>query len=248
MGRSLRTCRRSPTTSARTTGRSPTSTAAARLTLRVIDLPPPAGDCNRGPRTTRLRRSRERVPSVMGTIGRVVSVNIGQPATVHWHDRDVTSAIWKRPVAGRHRVAGVNVDGDDQADRRVHGGPTKSVYAYAAEDYAWWARARLSPRTWHLRREPDCHRHRPRRPVVGERWRIGTAMLGSPSPGSRASSSACAWATPASSTASRMPAAPAPTWPSSTAGELGASDAIALVTGPTTAHRRRGRTRLPRPP
>ena len=34
------------------------------------------------------------------------------------------------------RVAGVNVAGDDQADRRVHGGPDKAVYAYALEDSA----------------------------------------------------------------------------------------------------------------
>ena len=37
---------------------------------------------------------------------------------------------------GRVAAAGVNLDGDDQADRRVHGGPTKAVYAYAEEDYA----------------------------------------------------------------------------------------------------------------
>ena len=35
-------------------------------------------------------------------------------------------------------VEGINVAGDDQADRRVHGGETKAVYAYAAEDYDWW--------------------------------------------------------------------------------------------------------------
>jgi len=29
--------------------------------------------------------------------------------------------------------------GDDQADRSVHGGPDKAVYAYAAEDTAWWS-------------------------------------------------------------------------------------------------------------
>jgi MOSC domain-containing protein YiiM len=46
----------------------------------------------------------------------------------------VSTAIWKRPVTGRRPVRGVNVEGDDQADRRVHGGPTKAVYAYAAED------------------------------------------------------------------------------------------------------------------
>ena len=49
------------------------------------------------------------------------------------------SAIGKAPITGRVRVEGVNLDGDDQADRRVHGGPDKAVYAYATEDIAWWS-------------------------------------------------------------------------------------------------------------
>lgn len=36
---------------------------------------------------------------------------------------------------GRLELRGVNLDGDDQADRTVHGGPDKAVYAYAREDY-----------------------------------------------------------------------------------------------------------------
>lgn len=40
------------------------------------------------------------------------------------------SAIWKSPVAGRVAARGVNLDGDDQADRKAHGGSDKSVYAY----------------------------------------------------------------------------------------------------------------------
>jgi MOSC domain-containing protein YiiM len=36
-------------------------------------------------------------------------------------------------------VRGVNLDGDGQADRRLHGGPDKAVYAYATEDYEWWS-------------------------------------------------------------------------------------------------------------
>jgi MOSC domain-containing protein YiiM len=44
------------------------------------------------------------------------------------------SAIGKAPVAGRVRVAGIQVGDDEQADRRVHGGPDKAVYAYAAEE------------------------------------------------------------------------------------------------------------------
>jgi MOSC domain-containing protein YiiM len=33
-------------------------------------------------------------------------------------------------------VRGVNIEGDDQGDRSVHGGPDKAVYAYAREDTA----------------------------------------------------------------------------------------------------------------
>ena len=71
---------------------------------------------------------------------RVLSVNVGRPAQLSVRrGRPVMSAIGKAPVRGRVRVAGVNLAGDDQADRRVHGGPDKAVYAYAAEDSAWWA-------------------------------------------------------------------------------------------------------------
>src|ERR1700733_2807935 len=69
----------------------------------------------------------------------VVSVNVGQPRQVSWRGRLVTSAIWKEPVAGAVNIEGVNLAGDDQADRRVHGGRDKAVYAYAVEDYDWWA-------------------------------------------------------------------------------------------------------------
>jgi len=114
----------------------------------------------------------------MSGVARVVSVNVGRPRTVEWHGREVRSAIWKEPVAGRLRVEGVLVEGDAQADLRVHGGPTKSVYAYAVEDYRWWSEQvgeELGPGTFgdNLTIEgidPD-------RTVIGERWAIGTAVL-----------------------------------------------------------------------
>jgi len=71
--------------------------------------------------------------------GQVVSVNVGRPRTVPWNGSTVTSGIWKAPASGRVAVGGVNVDGDDQADRSVHGGPDKAVYAYGLDDYRWWA-------------------------------------------------------------------------------------------------------------
>src|SRR5437764_9012001 len=70
--------------------------------------------------------------------GIVVSVNVGWPRVVDWHGRSVRTAIFKEPVAGAVLASGVNLAGDDQADRRVHGGHDKAVYAYSVEDYDWW--------------------------------------------------------------------------------------------------------------
>jgi MOSC domain-containing protein YiiM len=111
-------------------------------------------------------------------VGRVVSVNVGTPRVVDWFGRRVTTAIWKEPVAGRVPLAGVNLDGDDQADRRVHGGPHMAVYAYAVEDYEWWSRqlgVPLAPGTFgeNLTLEGvDLHAC-----AVGETWAVGTARL-----------------------------------------------------------------------
>src|SRR3954451_15509930 len=68
----------------------------------------------------------------------VVTVNIGRPREFAWLGRTERTAIWKTPVEGRVALAGVNFEGDDQADRTVHGGPDKAVYAYGAEDIEWW--------------------------------------------------------------------------------------------------------------
>lgn len=68
----------------------------------------------------------------------LVSVHVGRPSAVQTPRATVTTAIWKNPVEGRVAVRGVNIDGDDQADRSVHGGPDKAVYAYALEEVRAW--------------------------------------------------------------------------------------------------------------
>lgn len=70
--------------------------------------------------------------------GSVLSVNVGGVRQFDYHGRPAVSAIWKSPVAGHVAARGVNLEGDDQADRSAHGGPDKAVYAYAVEDYRWW--------------------------------------------------------------------------------------------------------------
>jgi MOSC domain-containing protein YiiM len=110
--------------------------------------------------------------------GTVVSVNVGRPRTVEWFGRQVTSSIWKDPVEGSVEVAGENLTGDDQADRRVHGGPFMAVYAYAGEDYDWWSEQLgepLAPGTFGENltlRGVDLSAC-----AVGGRWQVGTATL-----------------------------------------------------------------------
>jgi MOSC domain-containing protein YiiM len=112
-------------------------------------------------------------------MARLLSVNVGRPQPLGLRrGRTVHSSIVKTPVEGRVRVAGINVEGDDQADRRVHGGPDKAVYAYAAEDVAWWEGElgrELGPAAFgeNLTVEGVDVTNA----VVGERWRIGTVEL-----------------------------------------------------------------------
>lgn len=111
-------------------------------------------------------------------VGRVVSVNVGAPRTVDWHGRRVRTAIWKEPVAGPVEVRGVNLAGDGQADRRVHGGTHKAVYAYGMGDYRWWAGqlgATLDPGTFGENLTVDGFDVA--QAWVGERWRVGTSTL-----------------------------------------------------------------------
>jgi MOSC domain-containing protein YiiM len=110
--------------------------------------------------------------------GRVVSVNVGTPREIFAGDRPIRTSIWKDPVPGRVAIRGVNLAGDDQSDRRVHGGERKAVYAYAHEDLDWWAAAlgrALEPGVFGENLTTtgiDVSGAR-----VGERWQVGTALL-----------------------------------------------------------------------
>src|SRR5262245_66024182 len=73
---------------------------------------------------------------------KVLSVNVGLRREVQWRGRPVTTAIFKTPVVGRVSIRGLNLDGDRQADLRVHGGPDKAVYVYPSEFYEVWRRER----------------------------------------------------------------------------------------------------------
>ncbi len=108
----------------------------------------------------------------------VVSVHVGRPRSVRTRRGAVSTAIWKQPAQGRVAVHGVNLDGDDQADRSVHGGPDKAVYVYAVEEIRAWENElgrdlgeaafgqNLTTRGIDV---SDA--------LIGERWSIGSALF-----------------------------------------------------------------------
>lgn len=108
---------------------------------------------------------------------RLISLNTGMPREVHVNGQAVRTSIWKSPREGRLRVTALNIDGDQQSDLSVHGGPTKAVYCYPSEHYAYW-RQELPDAdlpwgvfgenlTMEGLLETDIH--------IGDRLRIGTA-------------------------------------------------------------------------
>lgn len=71
-------------------------------------------------------------------MGNVASVNVGRAAPLRSAKREQRSAIVKVPVGGPVTARNHQLAGDEQADLRVHGGPSKAVLAYAVEDTEWW--------------------------------------------------------------------------------------------------------------
>jgi len=114
----------------------------------------------------------------VATHGKVLSVNVGAVREFEHSGRPAKSAIWKSPVAGRIAVRGVNLAGDDQADRKAHGGPDKVVYAYAVEDARWWEQEISRALAYgEFGENLTTEGIEVNDALVGERWQIGTVVL-----------------------------------------------------------------------
>ena len=69
---------------------------------------------------------------------KLISVSVGQPRRVSWRGDTVATGIFKEPVEHAVQLRRLNLDGDQQADLKVHGGPDKAVYVYPSEHYEFW--------------------------------------------------------------------------------------------------------------
>lgn len=112
--------------------------------------------------------------------------------------RRLQTAIDKRPVDGPVMLRRLGPEGDRIGDSRFHGGVDQAVYAYAIEDTDWWQREvgrelsfELAPGSFGENltlRGVDVTFS-----IIGERWRIGTAVLQVSSPRSPCATFAAHW-------------------------------------------------------
>ena len=112
-------------------------------------------------------------------MGTIISVNVAMPRTVTYGDKAVSTGMFKTPVSGRVRLGRLNLEGDGQADPRVHGGPNRALHLYPSEHYDYWRAtlglADMQPGTFGENLtasgvlEDDVH--------VGDIFRIGTALV-----------------------------------------------------------------------
>jgi MOSC domain-containing protein YiiM len=110
---------------------------------------------------------------------RILSVNVALPRDAIRNGRPVSTGIFKEPVDGPIMLRRLNLDGDRQADLRVHGGPNKAVYAYPAGHYEFWrAEFRGMVLPWGMFGE-NLTGEWPREDAVnvGDRFRIGSAEV-----------------------------------------------------------------------
>ncbi|WP_017729215.1 MOSC domain-containing protein [Halalkalibacterium ligniniphilum] len=68
----------------------------------------------------------------------IQSLHIGQPKTLEYKGKEVTTSIFKKKVAGPVHFFETGVEGDKQADLVNHGGLDKAVCVYPFDHYPFW--------------------------------------------------------------------------------------------------------------
>ena len=68
----------------------------------------------------------------------VISTNLSETVLIEYQGQQFPTGIYKYPVDEPLHLQAEQVEKDTVADRRVHGGIHKAVYAYSAEDYPFW--------------------------------------------------------------------------------------------------------------
>ncbi|MBC7712060.1 MAG: MOSC domain-containing protein, partial [Rhizobacter sp.] len=73
---------------------------------------------------------------------KIESIQIGMPKTVEFRGKQISTGIFKDRIKGPVILKTLSLEGDGQADLRVHGGVDKALYAYPFDTYNRWRKLR----------------------------------------------------------------------------------------------------------
>lgn len=110
---------------------------------------------------------------------KTLSVNIGPLCEILRNGRTVNSGILKQPIKGSVEVSKLGLEGDQQANKKLHGGIHKAICVYPSEHYDLWREELGRPdlsfgdfgenlTTFGLMEDDVC---------LGDRFRIGSAEM-----------------------------------------------------------------------
>ncbi|SER84409.1 MOSC domain-containing protein [Salipaludibacillus aurantiacus] len=68
----------------------------------------------------------------------IISLNVGTPKTLNGLGKSVETAIVKEPVDSEIFLSKEQLEGDQQADQKNHGGPDKAICVYPFDHYPFW--------------------------------------------------------------------------------------------------------------
>lgn len=108
---------------------------------------------------------------------RLLSINVATPGVVKSGSRFIRTGIGKQPTASAMFTSDGIVD-DAVVNTKHHGGPGQAVYAYSAEDLAWWETElgrSIAPGTFG--ENLTLSSFGSSEPRVGDRYRIGAVEL-----------------------------------------------------------------------
>jgi MOSC domain-containing protein YiiM len=76
---------------------------------------------------------------------KLVSINVSLAKEVSYHDKLISTGIFKKPINESVYVHPFGLDGDQQVDLINHGGEHKAVYAFSADHYDYWRQELTKP-------------------------------------------------------------------------------------------------------
>nr|BDT29036.1 MOSC domain-containing protein [Bacteriovorax sp. HI3] len=73
---------------------------------------------------------------------KILTIQISKVKKVEYKGRPVETGFFKEQVKGPLKLLSLKLEGDEQADLKVHGGLDKALYAYPYDSYVEWKKFR----------------------------------------------------------------------------------------------------------